>query len=121
MAEIQPLMWNILDGIPEELATVYALKLPDHWREEIRSLGGSDRSAPIRGIHAALWSTAPELKIFHSAFARTPANRPEYWLASDSASVVPNSDQFLQIVRAWLNINYEAQGETVGSSFTAEE
>src|SRR5579883_2238591 len=81
--ELQPLSWDILN-VPEAVRFVYALRLPSHWIDTIKSLTPVDDVPPVRSLHAVLQVLAPEiLYFFPSSFAGNPAHRPPYWLLAD--------------------------------------
>ena len=107
--EIQPLAWEI-SVIPEELRSIYALRLPDHWRVAIRSLSEVDRVPPHRCLHLILQALAPEiLCFFPSTFSQNPQYRPEYWLAAEAATEVLNPERLLWAIISWLNACYTSR------------
>ncbi len=107
--KLQPLAWlfdNSFD--PSVMGEVYGLKLPVSWIDPIKGLTDVDHTPPIQSLYAALRGCASDiLYIFPYSFSRDPEIRPEYWIIVHAHSGLIDLNQFWEIIKSWLLVNYE--------------
>jgi len=109
---VQPIAWAVND-FPDESRYVYALRMPNEWRDAIGGLEKIDEvSPPTDSLHNTLPGLAPEIIHIFWPFHKDPQKRPEYWLVAESPQD-PNdaidSTKLAQVIKGWLITCYGSQ------------
>lgn len=107
--KLQTLAWlfdNKFD--PSVMGEVYGLRLPVTWIDIIKGLADVDHTPPIQSLYAVLRGCASDIiYIFPNSFSRVPEERPEYWIIVHTYSDLIDLNQFLEIIKNWLLVNYD--------------
>ncbi|MBD2604049.1 DUF3962 domain-containing protein [Scytonema hofmannii FACHB-248] len=106
---LQTLAWLFNDNFdPSVMGEVYGLRLPVTWIDIIKGLANVDHTPAIQSLYAVLRGCASDIiYIFPNSFSRVPEDRPEYWIIVHTYSDLIDLNQFWEIIKNWLLVNYD--------------
>lgn len=106
---LQTLAWLFNENFdPSVMGEVYGLRLPVTWIDIIKGLADVDHTPPILSLYAVLRGCASDIiYIFPKSFSRLPEERPEYWIIVHTYSDLIDLNQFWEIIKNWLLVNYD--------------
>lgn len=106
---LQTLAWLFDDKFdPSVMGEVYGLRLPVTWIDIIKGLADVDHTPAIQSLYAVLRGCASDIiYIFPNSFSRIPEERPEYWIIVHTYSDLIDLNQFWEIIKNWLSVNYD--------------